>query len=111
MTTKQSEKLLPCPFCGSGASLEEVNRAIGVCWSAGCSNEECLGYQSLTAYPRKCEAVKAWNTRASDDKGLILDVRKCKKYLDTDGTLPRSPEWLSEVFGRVLSALGDNDDN
>ena len=62
--------LLPCPFCGGPAVMEEVEaKSIGESrWSVGCSEQrvvfaECMGYQSLTTFDRKIEAANAWNTR------------------------------------------------
>jgi Restriction alleviation protein Lar len=64
-------KLLPCPFCGGEAVMEEVENAVGrtgsVCFSVGCNShdeESCMGYQSLTTFSRRSDAAKAWNTRA-----------------------------------------------
>ena len=64
------DELLPCPFCGGEAVVEEVENAIGltgsVCFSVGCNSpdeESCMGYQSLTTFSRRSDAIKAWNTR------------------------------------------------
>jgi len=56
--------LLDCPFCGGRAELEEVDGG----WSVGCEEKAasvhyCMGYQSLTSFATKREAVVAWNTR------------------------------------------------
>jgi len=59
-----NEKLLPCPFCGGAAEIEEIGRVMAGRWSAGCTDPICFGYQSMTTYPSECEAVAAWNTRA-----------------------------------------------
>lgn len=58
-------ELLPCPFCGGPASIENVKgKAVDeLRRSAGCDNEECHGYMSMQTYPRIADAVKAWNTR------------------------------------------------
>lgn len=56
--------LLPCPFCGGSATMEQTE---GNRWSVGCDNSDepsCMGYQSLTTFDRRSNAVKAWNTRA-----------------------------------------------
>lgn len=61
--------LLPCPFCGSEAVLEECELTpfkkaiLGATFSCGCVNEECIGYQSITTFARRSDAIKAWNTR------------------------------------------------
>jgi hypothetical protein len=63
------EELKPCPFCGGPAELEEVD---GGGWSVGCEEKElsvhyCMGYQSLTSFATKAEAIAAWNTRTATD--------------------------------------------
>jgi hypothetical protein len=59
------QELAPCPFCGGPAELEEVD---GGGWSVGCEEKAlslhyCMGYQSLTSFATKREAITAWNTR------------------------------------------------
>lgn len=65
-----TDKLLPCPFCGAEATIEEVENAVGrtgsVCFSVGCNSKDedsCMGYQSLTTFSRRSEAIAAWNKR------------------------------------------------
>ena len=57
----------PCPFCGAPASVEEFPSAIGeAAFSVGCDSAEeasCPGYQSLTTFSRRSDAVAAWNRR------------------------------------------------
>ena len=57
-----TERILPCPFCGGPASVEEL----GASFSVGCCNRDeaaRLGYQSLTVFATRSEAVAAWNRR------------------------------------------------
>ena len=67
--------LLPCPFCGGEAKLEEVSEHGSVRWSVGCNETDadpdesafavlCYGYQSLTTFATQREAAAAWNRRA-----------------------------------------------
>ncbi len=59
--------LSPCPFCGGPADYEEIPMGLGhAIWSVGCASDEtdCIGYQMLAHFSRKCEAAAAWNTRA-----------------------------------------------
>ena len=63
--------LLPCPFCGAPASVEETENGIGragsVCFSVGCDSkdeENCMGYQSFQTFSLRSEAIAAWNKRA-----------------------------------------------
>lgn len=57
--------LLPCPFCGKSATMEQTE---GSRWSVGCDAADeiaCMGYQNFTTFARRSDAVKAWNTRAT----------------------------------------------
>ena len=65
-----NSELLVCPFCGGPAELEEVD---GGGWSVGCEEKPlsvhyCMGYQSLTSFATKREAISAWNTRTQLDE-------------------------------------------
>lgn len=61
-----------CPFCGGAADIEEVPSGIGrtdsVTFTVGCTEDDggtmCMGYQSLTTFPTRREAIEAWNKRA-----------------------------------------------
>jgi hypothetical protein len=64
-----SEKILPCPFCGAGASVEKIENR----FSVGCDSTDeadCMGYQSLTTFSREAEAVAAWNKRGGGEREL-----------------------------------------
>ncbi len=73
ISTKVKEELLKsCPFCGGKATVESVEGA-GISdgtWSVGCDDNggegECLGYQSMTTFARRSEAVAAWNRRSNE---------------------------------------------
>jgi hypothetical protein len=53
---KTAEDIKSCPFCGGVASVEEISNGKSVRFSVGCSDNggttECLGWQSLTTFPR-----------------------------------------------------------
>jgi hypothetical protein len=58
-----TKELLPCPFCGSSATMEQTddNR-----WSVGCDSADelmCMGNQSFATFSRQVEARDAWNKR------------------------------------------------
>lgn len=63
------DEIKPCPFCGAAASVEEIAGAVdGVRFSVGCDSMtdlDCYGYQSLTTFARRGEAIEAWNRRAA----------------------------------------------
>src|SRR6478736_2783983 len=60
-----------CPWCGGPADIEVIGSKDGapVSFSVGCHDGDgkavCFGYQSLTSFARKSDAVAAWNRRAS----------------------------------------------
>lgn len=65
-----TENIKPCPFCGSSASVEEVSNFLSsATFSVGCDSEEeasCMGYQSLTSFARRSDAIEGWNKRAPE---------------------------------------------
>jgi len=75
-------QILPCPFCGDPASVEEVEAksSVGsaVRFSVGCSEGDgadlCMGYQSLTTFNRRGEAIEAWNKRAPAGDATTLSI-------------------------------------
>lgn len=59
--------ILPCPFCGAPASIEEITAYQGVMFSVGCdstSEGECMGYQLFQTFNTRGDAITAWNKRA-----------------------------------------------
>lgn len=59
-----SEELKPCPFCGGEAHIKEVVSACEKLYTVGCSDSECMGYETWLLKPTVDEAVAAWNRRA-----------------------------------------------
>jgi hypothetical protein len=60
MTT--DKQLLPCPFCGGEAILDDVSSFLGDAkWSPACETEDCVMWNAKYATQR--EAAAAWNTR------------------------------------------------
>lgn len=57
-------ELLPCPFCGGEAHIKEVVSACEKLYTVGCSDSECIGYETWLLKPTVDEAVAAWNRRA-----------------------------------------------
>ena len=58
------DQLLPCPFCGGKATIEETALLGDVRKSAGCGKEDCQGYQCTLTFATRREARAAWNKRA-----------------------------------------------
>jgi hypothetical protein len=63
-----SSEPLACPFCGEAADLEEVDEhssvePSAVRFSVGCATEDCFGSQSMVSFPRRIDAITAWNRR------------------------------------------------
>lgn len=56
--------LMPCPFCGGEAHIKEVVSACGTLYTVGCSDSECMGYETWLLKPTKEESIAAWNRRA-----------------------------------------------
>ena len=60
-----SEELLPCPFCGGEAKLQDFQSASGRMWLVGCSDNTCvIPCDTSLGYLTKQRAIKAWNRRA-----------------------------------------------
>lgn len=59
-----TEELKPCPFCGGevGVDYSDFNRFYEIC----CSNLDCIAIVSID-HKEKSKAIKAWNTRVSDN--------------------------------------------
>lgn len=67
------DKILPCPFCGADASIEEIPCLEGVQFSVGCGSDsaaDCMGYQSLTVFNTRGDAIRAWNRRPQSLKAV-----------------------------------------
>lgn len=77
-----TKAILQCPFCGSTASVEEFSSASAgdaVVFSVGCdstSEEDCMGYQSLTTFSTRAQAIKGWNKRACKELGGAAELNK-----------------------------------
>ena len=61
---RANSDLLFCPFCGGVAHIKEVVSACSVVYTVGCSDSECMGFETLLCKPTPEEAVAAWNRRA-----------------------------------------------
>lgn len=59
-----AETIKPCPFCGRDAHIKEVVSCCETVYSVGCSDSECMGFETLFCKPTPEEAMDAWNRRA-----------------------------------------------
>jgi len=66
--------LLPCPFCGSPASLNESSRGFWVC----CTGESCDAGNVHDNWTKE-GAIEIWNRRDSDtySRGVVDGYQQC----------------------------------
>lgn len=58
------DNLKNCPFCNKKSQLEEVaGKVDGVRFSAGCEDENCIGFMYYKTFATRKEAIEAYNTR------------------------------------------------
>lgn len=60
-------ELLPCPFCGGKAEVEQIPSATWDKFVAHCKSSKCIafyiGYCDEGIYDTRTKAIEAWNTR------------------------------------------------
>ena len=78
-----NEELLPCPFCGGVATIEESDLLGDIRKSAGCGTEHCQGYQSTLTFSTHREVIAAWNTRVAqrEIERLKSEVRELRDVI------------------------------
>ncbi len=107
-----TDKLLPCPFCGSEA---HVWRYFEGRYAVHCN--ECTARLALYGDHPKEETIAAWNTRAERtcrvDSSISYDCMYLAEYEHeltcghTVTTLDREPpSWCPECGARVVSGDG-----
>lgn len=69
-----SEELMPCPFCGGKAHIKEIVSSCERLYMVGCSDSECMGFETLYAKPTVGEALAAWNHRAEHTCQIVVSV-------------------------------------
>lgn len=61
------KELIPCPFCGEKPKLKE-----NILWRQNyfvrCTNDFCLVEPCTKLYPKKEQAIEAWNRRVNDGR-------------------------------------------
>jgi len=62
--TNTRADILPCPFCGAEAEVDELKNAFGnTVFSNKCSMSGCILRRHNTYFPTQEEADKTWNKR------------------------------------------------
>ena len=74
---RANSDLLFCPFCGGEAHIKEVVSACSVVYTVGCSDSECMGFETLLCKTTPEEAIAAWNRRAERTCHYIYDKEIC----------------------------------
>ena len=69
-------KLLPCPFCGSIATMARFDWMFWVI----CDNPECLASVPGQDFTSEADAITAWNTRALSERHQRL-VEAAREFL------------------------------
>ena len=70
---RANSDLLFCPFCGGEAHIKEVVSACSVVYTVGCSDSECMGFETLLCKTTPEEAIAAWNRRAERTCRMAFD--------------------------------------
>ena len=96
--------LLFCPFCGGDAHVKEVVSACETLYTVGCSDSECMGYETWLLKPTKDEAISAWNRRAERtchmiDNGCELCCSEC----DTRHEYDLEPNYCLNCGAKVIT--------
>ena len=96
--------LLFCPFCGGDAHVKEVVSACETLYTVGCSDSECMGYETWLLKPTKDEAISAWNRRAERtchmiDNGCELCCSEC----DTRNEYDLEPNYCLNCGAKVIT--------
>jgi Restriction alleviation protein Lar len=94
-----SEKLLPCPFCGSDPVIDVLGGPGSFYRTINCPKCKC----DLHLYPMESVAIIAWNTRTPDPRIAVL-----RKALEA--IVPEDEDWwcptckVSLASSRVTSS-------
>lgn len=92
-----------CPFCDGEARIEEVDNAGDIRKTVGCRDEDCMGYQSLTTFATRREAIKAWNTRPQNKANEVIDklVKRANAWQRADRISCAGDEHHAEVVSLI----------
>ena len=110
---RANSDLLFCPFCGGEAHIKEVVSACSVVYTVGCSDSECMGFETLLCKTTPEEAIAAWNRRTertcrdiSQDDGWLM-CSECGAFTAhlglTDAVSPIPIRYCPNCGARVVS--------
>ena len=91
-----AEAMRHCPFCGGGAHIREVVSACSVVYTVGCSDSECMGFETLLCKPTPEEAIAAWNRRA---ERTCRVATKERRFSQTQTLVTKSCSACGYAFG------------
>lgn len=101
-----SEKLLPCPFCGRTALIEDGRNDRP--WVVQCNNPNCHAQPFMDHADTKAQAIAAWNQRTRPDE-LIEALRDNKQGWDNALELglipPQHRDTAQRLSDRAKAAL------
>ena len=104
-------KLLPCPFCGGEARLQQRKRTSHayyvICKNCGCRTP-FYQYQFDSAEKLREEATAAWNTRKPVDAVLDrLEDERLRYFLTIANTGDEKNDSIYEAVGNVIDKANE----
>lgn len=101
------EELKPCPFCGGGAHIKEVVSAYEMLYTVGCSDSECMGFETLYCRTTMDDAAEAWNRRADEcDRDALLALADELGNMSEE-LPPAFRDMGTSIAHRIREALGE----
>jgi len=104
--TENKTELLPCPFCGSVASMVDYAGEDGTVWQVFCTSSKCEIQPLREELETKEECIEYWNTRATvtpSDKAAALEW--VDKIIAKDIDIPRY------IINTIRATLQQPDDS
>jgi hypothetical protein len=111
VVTARGEELLPCPFCGGEATIDDVSTSyrsdLKPVWGIYCSDQSC-SIELWSSDEDRQAAITAWNTRAHTDAQRIAELEAALQwYADKVGDC-RKIHREGETARYALDADGGN---
>jgi len=83
--------LLPCPFCGGAASLN--NDTDSPCWFVGCSNSACP-IEPCHYADTEAEAIATWNRRTPTPVAMPLTDEQIRAMCKEPWVFETAKQWV-----------------